>query len=347
MNIINSANAKIEEVVIHKIGKPSNGENVDFSLRSFRPEKDEEALLMDYVKTAFKEPQYFKFTFAGDDFVLNPLYNYIGNIFDNIDSFYEMSIKISRLLHDKSGNPFIKSGDLFMAYVKDVIVDDELLDGVVLIKSEEKDAFLHLLDKDKVKSFEVKHGIHVEKVDKACMILNIDRDRGFKILNIDHSNKNQEAKYWREDFLVLAPMEDDFYNTNFTIKMTAEFVKKRLPAEAPLDKSTQSEYLKKTESFFNTNEKLNIADFAESVFEKKEISQQYLDFLKEKSPSAELPQSFDISDYAVKKNSRVFKSVIKLDKNFHIYVHGDHSKITKGELPDGKKYYIIYYDEEF
>jgi hypothetical protein len=61
----------------------------------------------------------------------------------------------------------------------------------------------------------------------------------------------------------------------------------------------------------------------------------------------ELPDNFDISVQAVKKQVRVFKSVLKLDKNFHVYIHGDKSLIEKGvDEKTGKKYYKIYYDEE-
>ncbi len=42
-----------------------------------------------------------------------------------------------------------------------------------------------------------------------------------------------------------------------------------------------------------------------------------------------------------------FKSVLKLDKNFHIYIHGDKELIEKGyDDAVGKKFYKIYYDEE-
>lgn len=55
---------------------------------------------------------------------------------------------------------------------------------------------------------------------------------------------------------------------------------------------------------------------------------------------------FEISAQAVKRQSRVFKSVLKLDRNFHIYIHGDKELIEKGVDPDGRKYYKIYYREE-
>ena len=60
----------------------------------------------------------------------------------------------------------------------------------------------------------------------------------------------------------------------------------------------------------------------------------------------ELADSFEISAQAVKKQARVFKSVLKLDKNFHIYIHGDKELIEQGVEKDGRKYYKIYYNAE-
>ena len=35
----------------------------------------------------------------------------------------------------------------------------------------------------------------------------------------------------------------------------------------------------------------------------------------------EIEDGFAISESAVKKQARIFKSVLKLDKNFHVYIH--------------------------
>jgi hypothetical protein len=59
-----------------------------------------------------------------------------------------------------------------------------------------------------------------------------------------------------------------------------------------------------------------------------------------------LKDNFKISQQAVKKQARVFKSVLKLDRNFHIYIHGDRELIQQGVERDGRKYYKIYYNEE-
>ena len=58
-------------------------------------------------------------------------------------------------------------------------------------------------------------------------------------------------------------------------------------------------------------------------------------------------QEFDISRNAVKKKYSGMRSVLKLDKNFHVYIHGDTSLIENGfDEKTGKKYYKIFYDTE-
>jgi hypothetical protein len=67
----------------------------------------------------------------------------------------------------------------------------------------------------------------------------------------------------------------------------------------------------------------------------------------EKARNYEIEDEFDIHLSAVKKQAKLFKSVLKLDKNFHIYIHGRRDLIEKGvdEL-SGRKYYKIYFEEE-
>jgi len=61
----------------------------------------------------------------------------------------------------------------------------------------------------------------------------------------------------------------------------------------------------------------------------------------------QISNEFEVSDSAVKKQFRVMKSVIKLDKNFHIYVHGNREYITKGfDEKTGMQYYQVFFKEE-
>jgi hypothetical protein len=61
----------------------------------------------------------------------------------------------------------------------------------------------------------------------------------------------------------------------------------------------------------------------------KKFARRYVFAFYQQEYEIDIPDDFTISDSAVKKQARIFKSVIKLDKNFHIYVHvnGDRRSI--------------------
>ncbi|MNL79456.1 hypothetical protein D3C87_2060650 [compost metagenome] len=60
-----------------------------------------------------------------------------------------------------------------------------------------------------------------------------------------------------------------------------------------------------------------------------------------------LPDSFDISSQAFKKQAKIFKSILKLDKNFHVYIHGRADMIEKGfDDATGLNFYKLFFKEE-
>ena len=60
-----------------------------------------------------------------------------------------------------------------------------------------------------------------------------------------------------------------------------------------------------------------------------------------------IEDSFDIHLSAVKKQERFFKSVLKLDKNFHVYIHGSRDMIEKGyDEKSGKHFYKLFFEKE-
>ena len=54
---------------------------------------------------------------------------------------------------------------------------------------------------------------------------------------------------------------------------------------------------------------------------------------------------FEINSTAVKKIQRHFKSIIKLDQNFQIHIHGDQKLLEQGEDEKGK-FYQLYFEKE-
>ncbi|MEZ4930033.1 MAG: nucleoid-associated protein [Chitinophagales bacterium] len=116
----------------------------------------------------------------------------------------------------------MKAGDLLIAYIEDLVIDEQMYNAIGIFKAESRDSFLQFKHLNKQINLDYEKGVN-EKLDKG-LILNDEESDGFKICIVDKANKNQEAQYWREDFLNVVP-KDDFHNTANFIDLTTSFVK--------------------------------------------------------------------------------------------------------------------------
>jgi hypothetical protein len=129
------------------------------------------------------------------------------------------------------------------------------------------------------------------------------------------------------------------------LNVTKEFITTELSSKHHVSKTEKIDLLNKTMDYFKSNEAFDKKDFEDSVFQNEEVIKSFRSFDDLVRPNNE-DKGFEISSQAVKKQARVYKSVLKLDKNFHVYIHGDKSLIEKGTESDGRKYYKIYYENE-
>ncbi|MFK5854757.1 MAG: nucleoid-associated protein [Bacteroidota bacterium] len=338
---------KISALSVHRVGNKINQELIKYSNSNLSLNDDIKEVLVTYFITPFKLNEYFNF-FHDSDISLNEVYSYVSRIFDNKDSLFEQSINIAKHLYEKSTHPKIKSGEFYTVYFKDCELEGEIVDAVGLFKSENKDTFLKVnsIDSD----FEIisEKGVNINKLDKGCLIFNTDRDEGYVVAVVDNTNKSTEAQYWYDDFLHVRQRKDEYYNTQNMLTMCKSFVTKELPAQFETTKADQADYLNRSVAFFKKNDNFDLDEFTNEVIAQPDVIESFNSYKNnfQENYKIEIADNFDISNAAVKKQSRGFKSVIKLDKNFHIYVHGNRNMIEQGVDGNGRKYYKIYYDEE-
>jgi len=110
--------------------------------------------------------------------------------------------------------------------------------------------------------------------------------------------------YWRDHYLKLHAINNEFHQTSEFMKITKDFIADNMMDEFGINRANKDR------------------------------------------GSVEVVDSFPISNLAVKQQAKIFKSVLKLDKNFHVYIHGDRSMIERGKDEDGKKYYKLFYERE-
>ena len=348
--MLDFTHANIERISAHHAGNKVNEEPL---LLSDQPLDIGEAALPELLKKFFLESfegnEFFAFDFSNGDLSLNPVWQFSKNIFEEPDSFHAGSIDLARHLYEHSTHPKIKSGDFYVVRFSGLVLGDEVLDGLGLFKSENKQSFLKLLTGGG--QFALKHdeGIAVDKLDKGCLIFNTEASGGFKVCIVDKSNRSFEAQYWRDLFLHVKPLANEYYHTQHFIRMTKDFVVNKLNDDFPVEKADKINYLNKSIDYLKENEFLVEEEFAQTVFDEPNIQEAFKQHHREYYEENNLPaeESFAISSASVKKQMRGLRSVLKLDKNFHIYIHGDRELIERGFDEDkGKSFYKVYFENE-
>jgi len=339
---------KLQQIAVHNVGNKLYDEKVDLS-SELTELKNEETIqiLLKYFLSSFSNEELYKF-YHQYDINFNEVYVFIDKIFQNENELLNQSINISKHLYDSSLHPNIKGGEFYVVYFKDLMIDTELVDGIGLFKSELKEPFLKVNYYNKSYSIDLDKGLNIKRLDKGCLILNIDREFGYKVCLIDNLNKSSEAQYWKDEFLNVKPIANEFFQTNQFLSVAKNFVTKQFSKEFEVSRAEQIDLLNKSVEYFKLHETFDKNEFETDVFKNQEVIDSFRNFDSQfrQDNDIELSDQFDISQKAVKKQARIFKSVLKLDKNFHIYIHGDRELIQQGVDPDGRKYYKIYFKEE-
>lgn len=338
----------IDQIVVHKVGSKYNEENIRFSKSSLNLDDDIKDLLSKYFLSSFKSNEYFNF-YHESDLNLNEVFHYIAKVFENPDELFDQSVNLAKHLYENSTHPNIQGGEFYTVYLQDIDFEGEIVDAIGLFKSETRETFLKVYPNEENYTIESEQGIDIKKLDKGCLILNLEKENGFIVATVDKTNKGEDARYWIDDFLKIKQREDEYYHTENVMKMYKDFVVKQMPNEYEVERADQVDLINKSKKFFKETDNFQLEDFSEQVFEDKNLIDSFNNYKKvyESENEVQISNEFEISSSAVKKQSRVFKSVIKLDKNFHIYVHGNRKYIVKGfDEKTGMNYYQVFFKEE-
>ena len=340
---------QLQQVIVHKVGNPSRGEDLKLSINPLTLNDDiVRGLLTRYFLSAFNENELYRFTHLSD-VEMNEVYRYVRAIFEDRDSFIQQAALLAQFLYSKSTHVKVKEGELYVVLFDEVPFENDFVRAVGIFKSETKETFLKVFQHGQ--SWEViqEEGVNINKLDKGCLIFNTNTVDGYKVCVVDATNKQNDAQYWVTDFLQVEPYADSYHHTDKYLSLCKSFITNEYPEKFDVSKSDQIDMLNRSMEYFKSKEQFSLQEFATEVIHHQEVVDTFMDYKKnfESSKNFEIEDEFAIHVSAVKKQQRVFKTVLKLDKNFHIYIHGRRDLIEKGvDEMTGKKYYKIYFDEE-
>ena len=302
-------------------------------------------VLVKYFFQSFKDDERFCF---GEENSLeqNAIFNSIVSIFENPESLHERSIDLAHNLFGASKNANIKTGDFFTAYFEDCVLDDEIVEVIGLFKAEKKDTFLKVFTQDNVFGVGSDEGININKLDKGTLIFNTEKENGYVVVTVDNTNKTNNAQYWRDDFLKLKPLKNEYYQTKQLVHLCQDFIGE---AVSDQDKTGKIALFNSSMDYLKSNDTFSHEQYKEQVLQAPELIASYEVFREQQSETSDVleKEEFEISKPALKQSKKFIRSVIKLDKNFHVYVHGNRENIQKGFDDNRQKnYYKLYFEEE-
>lgn len=340
--------AELVRMAIHQVGNKTMDEGTRLSPEEYSTDNEETlSLLKKYFLSSFNNVHdtYHFYHEAGIEF--NEVFNFCQRIFADPASFLENSGNIARHLYECSTHPKVQAGELAICFFEKVNFEGEDQSAIGIFKSENKDVFLQFNRNNE--GYEVNHtnGVNIEKLEKGVLIYNISEDKGFRLSIID-AHRSGDAQYWKNDFLQVIQCSDSFNQTKNFLSVTKEFVTGKYAEDFNVTKTDQIDLLNRSVEYFKTHDSFEKEEFEKEVLFHENVIDSFRRFDEQvrREKDMEIPEDFSINKHAVKKQARVFKSVLKLDRNFHIYIHGNRELIEQGVDEDGRKFYKIYYMNE-
>ena len=344
---------EIQDVIIHGVGNRTKEEDNFSSNNVLKLDESQKSILLSYYLSQFKKDEYFEFT--GDEFMGNEegldsnlIFNNIKDINKSPDEFIEKSKIIAKQLYLATTHPKILSGDLHIVKFSNIIYKDEVITAIGLFKSETEEPFIRVIENGENKEIERQQGLGLKKVDRSCLILNTEKDKGYRILNVDKT-KGEVNAHWTFDFLKLKRKQESYSFTNDFISMSISFADEVLIQDNDIKISDQVQFLQRTEAYLIATDELTLDNFSEEVIGNKEIIKEFEKYIDSFSDDydIEIMKEFEISNDAVKENKKNFKLILSLDNNFKVNINGDGEDIEIGfdEARD-MKFYKIYFKEE-
>ena len=335
-----------EDMVVHRVGNKHRAER-NFESRTVYGADEHliDSLLYYFIRPFKRVQEHYRFRHS-TDLQYNEVYGFVSAIFEEPSRLLPESVNILQHLYRQSDHPNIKTGELYIVHFTDVQIDDELVDAIGIFKSERKNGFLKVNEESDRLRIRRQEGINIEKLDKGCLVFNVDKEEGYLVMTVD--NNSYDADYWPHHFLNVDFVRDESFHTRSYLELCNAFSKEVIvPAH---DKQEQIKFLSDSVDYFSTRERFDFDEFTENIVPSGEIKEEFKSYQKDFALDG--VEQFDISQSALKTAKRKIKDTIKLDTNMQIKLDFNNPEASRRFLErgydeqKGMHFYKVYFNDE-
>ncbi len=344
---VSFSEAGLSGLALAKVGNPLRGEPLLTSRDLCRFAEGEADLLTGCFLKPFRSLELHRLA-GGRGPGSNPLFEYASAVFDRPEELLGTATEISKHLYAKSHHPNIKPGDLCISLIEGIVVGGEAVRALCVIKSESKVPFLQIAETDGDLTLTTQQGIHPDKIDKGCLVVDHERDEGYATYLFDRSGNTQ---FWNRDFAGAAPVRDEGYLTRRFGELCVDFAHRGLPPETGEER--RMEVANRALTYLDDNDEFDIGAFEEAL-EEPDLIEKFSAFREhyEGETGTELDDRFTLSQAEASRAKRSLKGKLKLDTGAELrfssaFIDQSDTLLERGfDEAKGMSFMKIYFGEE-
>lgn len=191
-------------------------------------------------------------------------------------------------------------------------------------------------------------GLPLSKPEYAALFIP-ENDSSWKLFVSEPGGQTALRTPWTLSLFPFQPCYQDSFHAKQFFQMCKSFSEDVLVKEKKNNREEQVAFLSESADYAAKKNEINFENFKADVLKEPGLVDAFEGYQEKYTASKgwNPPDQFAMTDVDQKQIRKFVKSVIKLDKNFHIYVHGNKERIERG-FDEQKKlhYYTLWFDSE-
>lgn len=327
----------IKAAVVQRVGNKSNEDGVSFSDSLCQLDGVEEYLL-GVINASFKFDDWRQFYYI-DDLELNPAYRFVSKIFENEDAIIKQANNLARHLYEQSIHPNIKIGEFYVVLLEGCEVDGVETNAIGLFKSELHETVLTVKMENNRLVLTPEIGMSLKKLEKGCIVFNVEKDKGYKVVVVDNSVSSKDAHYWVDNFLHVRNCDDDYHQTERLTEMCKKFVEK-VSEQSAVDGAIIA---KKATDLLKSEEKLTVDNLPELLCQNDEQKAEFAAYRKSfEEENGALNDEVVLVKKAVNYKPVTRMNTLRVGDEFDVKVLNPEARMEQGSDDKGK-FWKLYY----